>query len=181
MHEFPIYLDNIIFSLQNTGGISIYWHELIRKFASSTHQLVMFEHGAAKKNPLIDLTNNIAICRERGFLPVKVIRYLPLQARLKEPSVFHSSYYRIAKQRNVANIVTVYDFTYERFRRGLPRLVHCWQKRYALNRADGIICISGSTKKDLFRYLPELRKKNVRRDPFGRFRCFWPPEGYVVS
>ena len=161
MDAFPIYLDNIIFSLQKTGGISIYWHELIRKLASSAHQLVIFEHGPTEKNLLINLTSNIAICRERPCLPVKVVRYLPLQARLKEPSIFHSSYYRITTQRNVANIVTVYDFTYERFRRGLPRLVHCWQKRFALNRADGIICISGSTKKDLFHYFPELRKKDV--------------------
>ena len=162
MDAFPIYLDNIVFSLQKSGGISIYWHELIKKLASSAHNLVMFEHGTAEKYLLKEkLTNDIAICRERGFLPLEIIRYLPLQARLRGPSIFHSSYYRITKQRNVANIVTVYDFTYERFRRGLSRLVHSWQKRFSICRADGIICISGSTKKDLFRYFPEFRKKDI--------------------
>lgn len=162
MSKFPIYLDNIIFSLQKTGGISVYWYELIRKFASSSQPLVLFHHGATEKNmEKIKLFDNITIRRERGFLPTKVIRYLPLQVRLKEPSIFHSSYYRIAKQKNVANIVTVYDFTYERFRRGLPRLLHSCQKRFALNRADGIICISESTKNDLFHYFPELKKKDI--------------------
>ena len=163
MHEFPIYLDNIIFSLQRAGGISVYWFELVNRLASSTDRLVMFEHGATQNNLFSNkLTNDIAIRRERGLLPVKVIRYVPLQAYLEGPSLFHSSYYRISNQKNVANIVTVYDFTYECFRKGLPKFVHSCHKKFALNRADGIICISESTKKDLLRYLPEMRGKNIR-------------------
>lgn len=163
MDQFPIYLDNIIFSLQADGGISVYWFELVQRLASSTDRLVMFDQRGTENNLLSNkLTNDITVRRERGFLPDKVVRYLPLQACLEEPSIFHSSYYRISNQRNVANIVTVYDFTYERFRRSLPRLVHSWQKRFALNRADGIICISESTKKDLLSYFPELHKKDIK-------------------
>lgn len=163
MQKFPIYLDNIIFSLQRAGGISVYWFELVNRLASSTDRLVAFEHGATANNLFSNkLTNDIAIRREQGLFPAKIVRYLPLLNRLEGPSIFHSSYYRISNQKNVANIVTVYDFIYERFRRGLPRLIHFLQKRFALNRADGIICISESTKKDLFSYFPELRKKDAR-------------------
>ena len=163
MHEFPVYLDNIIFSLQRAGGISVYWFELVNRLASSTDRLVAFEHGATANNLFSNkLTNDIAIRRERKLLPDKVVRYLPLKACLEEPSIFHSSYYRISIQKNVANIVTVYDFIYERFRRGLSRIVHSWQKRFVLNLADGIICISESTKKDLLSYFPELGKKDIK-------------------
>ena len=162
MCEFFIYLDNIIFSLQKAGGISVYWIELTQRLVDSTNRLVIFENGTIKNDINKRLINHLSIRRERKLFPGKIKRYLPLQARLEEPSVFHSSYYRISNQRNVANIVTAYDFIYERFRRGLPKLLHSWQKRFALRRADGIICISESTKMDLLHWFPELRKKNIR-------------------
>lgn len=161
--EFPVYLDNIIFSLQRAGGISVYWFELVRRLASSANKLLMFEHASAKDNIFRKrLPDNMPVCREKRLLPLQAARYLPVWAELKGPALFHSSYYRIVGQRNVANIVTVHDFTYERFRHGLPKLVHVWQKKMALQRADGIICVSESTKKDLLHYYPALKKKNIR-------------------
>ena len=162
MHKIPIYLDNIVFSLQKSGGISVYWLELLKRFGCSTDRLIMFEHRGAGDNLFRNrLTGEMEIRREWGWLPAQIVRYLPLLARLKEPSVFHSSYYRISLQDNVANIITVYDFTYERFPRGLATIVHRWQKRFALNRADGIICISESTKKDLLHCFPELEGQDI--------------------
>jgi glycosyltransferase involved in cell wall biosynthesis len=159
----PLFLDNIIFSLQKAGGISVYWFELLKRLSRSVESAVSFEYAGAVNNLFRKrLSNSMAIHREWGRIPAPIGRYLPFMVRFKEPSIFHSSYYRVAIQENVANIVTVYDFTYERFRKGLPKLVHFWQKRFALQRANGIICISESTKKDLLRYHPEMRQKNIR-------------------
>ncbi len=85
-------------------------------------------------------------------MPIKLVRYLSFQKRLPQDTIFHSSYYRISNQKDVANIVTVYDFTYENYRSGLARYVHSWQKKRAINKTDGIICISNSTKQDLLKF-----------------------------
>ncbi len=177
MQEHPLYLDNIIFSLQKAGGISVYWLELLNRLIRSTDRLIIFENGSATNNLFRKkLTGGTTIRREWGSLPAKIVRYLPLMARLEEPSIFHSSYYRISTQKNVANILTVYDFTYERFRNGLPKIIHSCQKRSALNRVDGIICISESTKEDLLRYFPELEEKDITVTYLGVSEKF-----YVLS
>ena len=163
MLDFPIYLDNIIFSLQKAGGISVYWFELLGRLLSASNHLVIFEHDSAKDNICRKkLTADLPLRQERFSLPFMANRYLPIQAKLDGPAIFHSSYYRISNQRNVANIVTVPDFTYERFRHGLPKFIHVWQKKHALRKADGIICISQSTKRDLLYFHPELQNKNIQ-------------------
>lgn len=163
MCRFPVYLDNIIFSLQRAGGISAYWFELIQRLAHSCDRLAMFESAAASKNLFRKkLAKKVDIRCETDFLPIAVIRYLPLLARIEAPAVFHSSYYRTSIQKDVANVVTVYDFTYERYRSGARKWSHFLQKKMALNRADGIICISESTKKDLLHFFPELAEKAIQ-------------------
>jgi mannosyltransferase len=59
-------------------------------------------------------------------------------------------------------IVTVYDFTYEYYRSGIAKWIHSIQKNFAIKNADGVICISNSTKDDLFKFLPETTKGKVK-------------------
>lgn len=158
-----IYLDNIIFSLQKAGGISIYWKELLQRFRLSGGRIILFENEDASSNLFRRMLNGVfEISQELSFIPATIIRYLPVMSRLEGDSIFHSSYYRFSLQKNVANIVTVYDFTYEKFRSGLPRFVHSLQKKMAFRYADGIICISESTKRDLLQYCPNCQSKNIR-------------------
>ena len=74
--------------------------------------------------------------------------------------------------KSLTNVVTVHDFTYERFRNGLPRLVHSYQKKIAVTNADGIICISESTKRDLLTYFPRLEAKPIKVIPHGFGEAF---------
>ena len=100
--------------------------------------------------------------KQESFLPVKLARYLSFQKRLPKGTIFHSSYYRIADQKDVANIVTVYDFTYEKYCSGLPRYVHSWQKKRAIKNSDGIICISENTKNDLIKFNPNIDENKIQ-------------------
>ena len=75
--------------------------------------------------------------------------------------IFHSSYYRIANNKNAINITTVHDFTYERYKHGIKKSIHSFQKFNAIRKSDFVICVSENTKKDLFHYLPEIDKKKV--------------------
>ena len=113
-----IVYDNIIYALQKAGGISVYWSELSKRI---TQYDVDF-YGYNCDN--IFYKNENISQKQESFLPVKLARYLSFQKRLPKGTIFHSSYYRIAKQKDVANIVTVYDFTYENYRSGLARYVH---------------------------------------------------------
>jgi mannosyltransferase len=109
-------------------------------------------------------------------LPVKILRYLPLQKKIDEFSIFHSSYYRVSKQKNVANIITVHDFIYEYFRYGLPKYIHFLQKSYAIKNADGIICVSKNTKNDLIKFFPKIDPKIIKVIHNGVGSEFYPIE-----
>lgn len=88
--------------------------------------------------------------------------------------VFHSSYFRYSNDRNSINVTTVHDFTYEHFVRG-PRLwVHSWQKRLAVKKSKGIICVSENTKKDLLHFYPWVDPEIVKVVYNGVGEEFYP-------
>jgi len=158
-----IYLDNIVFSLQKAGGISVYWAEIIKRLLKDNKSATYIESSLNNKGNIFRQTldigqENILI---ESLLPIKVLRYLPLQKAINEFSIFHSSYYRICNQANVSNITTVHDFTYEIYRKGLPRYVHANQKNRSVRKAKGIICISENTKKDLLKFNPFLDERRI--------------------
>jgi glycosyltransferase involved in cell wall biosynthesis len=155
-------LDNIIFSLQNAGGISVVWYELISR---------LLEEGDIDLN-FMDFTNtNIfkknltipsgQILNPSSILPISILRYCNVNLDSDE-SIFHSSYYRICNSPKVKNITTVHDFTYEMFKKGLPKKTHTLQKTHALNNSDGIICVSENTKIDLLNYHPNLKESKIK-------------------
>jgi mannosyltransferase len=151
-----IVYDNIIYALQKAGGISVYWSELSKRIAKYAVDF----YGYDCDN--IFYKNENIVQSQESFLPIKLARYLSFQKRLPKGTIFHSSYYRIANQKDVANIVTVYDFTYEKYRTGLARYVHSWQKKRAINKSDGIVCISHSTKQDLLQFYPNIKEDKIK-------------------
>lgn len=157
-----IVLDNIIFALQRAGGISVYWYELLRRMKRDGRSLQVIEHPQSASNIFRSkLHLDPASVIDDRSLPLCLSRYLPYQVVRREQSLCHSSYYRRPQSASAINVVTVYDFTYERFRRGTPRWVHSMQKRAAVKAANGIICISESTKRDLLRFYPEIPANKV--------------------
>ncbi|PCJ29316.1 MAG: glycosyltransferase, partial [Moraxellaceae bacterium] len=64
--------DNIIFSLQKAGGISIYWAELIKRLKNKK-DITYFESNNSnifRKEIDINIKNE-------SRLPLKILRYLP--------------------------------------------------------------------------------------------------------
>ena len=152
-----IVYDNIIFSLQKAGGISIYWTELIKRFKNKS-EILFYEkknNNIFRKLIFYDVKNESAL----GF---KILRYLPFIKKLPEKSIFHSSYYRISLQKDIANITTVHDFTYEYFRTGMAKYIHIWQKGFAIKKSDGIICVSENTRRDLMKFYPMIEDSKVK-------------------
>ncbi|MEM2772689.1 MAG: glycosyltransferase family 1 protein [Candidatus Pacearchaeota archaeon] len=153
-----IIYDNIIFSLQKAGGISLYWSELIKRIIHKEKNIIFYEF---ENTNIFRKRLNIRAVRESN-LPLKIIRYLPFTKKLPPFSIFHSSYYRVSIQKDIINITTVHDFTYEYFRTGLAKYMHSWQKGFAIKKSDGIICISENTKKDLLKFYPMIDESKIK-------------------
>lgn len=113
---------------------------------------------------------------KRETVPVPLLRYAPFYHRLSGNTLFHSSYYRVSLQKNVANITTVYDFTYEHYRRNPARFLHRSQKGFALKHSSGIICISEHTRRDLLAFFPHLSPESIRVIHLGIGSEFAPLE-----
>ena len=152
-----IIYDNIIYSLQKAGGISIYWTELIKRIIKKEN----VDFYESQNNNIFRKEIEI-VTKQESSISFKILRYLPFLKKLPSKSIFHSSYFRTSIQKDIVKIVTVYDFTYEYYRNGLAKLIHSWQKNLAIKNADGVICISDSTKNDLFKFLPKTNEEKVK-------------------
>lgn len=152
-------LDSIIFGLQQFGGISTYWHQLLKHWSDG------FGPDCEVMLPA-SVISGLGLGPDLARLPVvydrrmaRVARYL--RAGPTACAIQHSSYYRTPASSRTASVITVYDFIYERYRTGLARQVHSMQKSRALHRADVILSISHSTRDDLLSLYPRIDPSRV--------------------
>lgn len=145
--------DNIIYSLQKSGGISVYW-KMLEDCIPVTKRLVYI--GRDKNIFYKQRNNELSIKSKTLFERYKNVRVKNID---NFSFIFHSSYYRYCKNKNAINITTVHDFTYELFRKDLKSNFHKIQKKNAVMHSDGVICISENTKRDLYKYYPNYKGK----------------------
>lgn len=177
-----ILLDNIIFSLQKRGGVSVVWQQHLNRLVQDSEFRCRFiEYNNAEFNFFrqhLQLNQNLIDLKNSKFLFLR--RYLNLNSKNSDKHLFHSSYYRTEKGKNVINVTTVHDFTYEHFTKGLTKNVHSWQKKSAINNSEGIICVSQNTKKDLLRFLPHIDRKKIRVIYNGVDNAFMPLDNTFI-
>ncbi len=140
----PITFDNIIFSLQRYGGISVVWTELLNR-ARADKDLAVTELDYKDQLPYRTL--------ERYRVPA----WTPTQ-----PTLFHSSYFRICPHPLATNITTVHDLTYHYYRKGMAKAVHLWEEQRALRHSKAVICVSENTKRDLLNCYPWLDEEQIK-------------------
>lgn len=148
-----IVFDKIITTLQNTGGASILFNELISRLHRDSEAFQEYGYQEKEENrPNYIKIKKRALERYRDF-PTKI---------LSSGDIFHSTCYRIPDTKGrLKTVTTVHDFTYEEVIGGLPRAVHSWQKNRAIHASDSIICVSNNTRLDLEKYLPSVRGKRI--------------------
>ena len=157
-----VILDNIIFSLQQHGGVSVLWGNLIEALKEQKISFKMTEYSnAIQNNKIRKAITNVTdkIIPLKGL--VKITRWFNPKIHYSSPFIFHSSHYRICKNKRAINITTVHDFVYEYYRTGPSRWLHCWQKYNAIRSSDAIICISENTKKDLLKFIPDIEAAKI--------------------
>lgn len=172
-----IFLDNIVFTIQRAGGVSMYWYELLKGLCDTELSLSFLNadpHSANLFEQQLDYSTYP--CIRESWIPPKYLRYLPLRYTLPSRTVFHGGYLRVSPQKDIVNILTLHDFAHERrmatrFPRGLANIR---QKAYGIRHADGIICISESTRQELLHFYPRTNPDHVRVIHHGIADCFYP-------
>jgi mannosyltransferase len=146
-----ITFDGIIYSLRSKlGGVAVYFRELVRQAALHGEAMQLLLHDPALAAAEFGCAPQQLHCRSTRTLE----RYRSIPAL--PPGLLHSSYYRSSVRRDMGNVITVYDFTYEKYASGPAALVHTAQKRRAIARADAVLCISENTRRDLLEFAPRF-------------------------
>ena len=147
-----IIYDNIVQTLQSSGGISVYFDNLIDSCRINRIPYTSIESENSKRR-LFERYRDCLLAQTTG--------------------VFHSSYYRLPSQSRLKVVTTVHDFTYERFVKGPRQWIHTWQKNRSIQNSDIIICVSNNTAQDLMKYCP-VDESRVRIIYNGVSRIYQP-------
>ena len=159
-----ILYDHQIFSRQQYGGISRYFHEISNRIpALEGDKVAVF--APLHVNEYGDASN---ASRPSGILAGKfpgttvalgiantVAGNLLVRWR-KDVSIFHETYYATTSYApaSAKRVITVYDMIHEIFPDSFSKAdMTCRIKRRAVRRADHVICISESTRRDLVRLM----------------------------
>lgn len=152
----------------------MYWYELSKRWLQSAANVYFIERAHANnifRKEIIIPSELIIPDRQ---LPLILSRYLPATFKSAERCIFHSSYYRTTNNKQALPVVTVHDFTYEKMRTGIKKNIHQVQKKAGLDKANGIICISENTKKDMLDLYPYLSQKKIAVIYNGVSESFFP-------
>ena len=156
--KMSIGFDGIIFGLQKVGGVSTYSWEIIRRLSNQTAHSFELELPKGIDSDRAAELESLDIDFHRYGNAMGLARY---SACKLESLVVHSSYYRTPISRKSKSVTTVHDFVYERYRTGMAKSVHGFQKRAACRRADAILCVSENTRTDLLNTYSEVDPDNA--------------------
>lgn len=160
-----IVFDNIVYSLQKAGGISVVWQELTSRFLKKSDDEITFIEHVDNKNNIFRKLINIPSSNILEVNPIILTfdRYCSPQIKSTVPFIFHSSYFRICNNKKAINITTVHDFTYDYFYKGkrIGAFLHIWQRNNAIRKSDAVVCISENTRKDLLKFVPNVDPKKL--------------------
>ncbi|MRX48661.1 glycosyltransferase family 4 protein [Pedobacter puniceum] len=165
-NKINIFYDTCIFEIQNIGGISIVFGELINRIKNINHIKVSFIGSNNLFNNLIfpNIKDGIPFIKELK-LPKAILPFTPLLIKLPKWSIYHSTYNRYSFQKNITKIITIHDLGYEKhiMQSGIRRIVHLFFKKIAIKNANAIICVSKNTFNDLKNHYGDLLTNKIVR------------------
>jgi len=163
-------VDGIVFSLQPQGGISVYFRELLQRLRRDAVPTLLTLDGALQQ-----------AAPDSGCAMATLGRPARLLERYRncrvppgiQTTVFHSTYYRHPSHA-LPSVVTVHDFTYERFAHGPRRWIHSAQKLAAIRAAEAVVCVSQATMDDLVEFVGLRAEQTAQVVPNGVSEAFQP-------
>lgn len=156
-----ILIDHYIFVTQKYGGISRYFHELIKSFRKNENVNVIFPVMLSNNVYLLSDSNinttsffkNLSF-KGRGFLMMTFNKMNTIRNLIfNDFDLFHPTYYDpyfFKYLKNKPFVITVHDLTHELYPHLLPDSKKVIEnKKFLINNANRIIAISNSTKNDI--------------------------------
>lgn len=156
-----ILYDHQIFSLQRYGGVSRYFYELISRFSalpdidvSLFQGLHINEYGVERhRDRLRHFWGHRRPAIPKTHFLFRAVNHMlfPGMTRKWDATLYHATYYtNLYGSFTGKRIITVHDMIHERYPAFVSaRDTSARDKKIAVARADGIICVSESTKRDL--------------------------------
>lgn len=156
-----IYFDSQIFQLQEYGGISRYFSELISAIKSASPDESVKVGAKFVRNRYIVKDNDLHLKNSFKSVPKRLLLNIDSKRSIPtDVSILHSTYYNnmfLPRNLNIPNVITIHDMIPEDFSEMSESEIQKTDKaRYILN-ADGIICVSNFTMKRLTKYFPNLK------------------------
>jgi glycosyltransferase involved in cell wall biosynthesis len=166
--------DPLIFLLQNYGGISRYYSELLNGFRNKENIEVDFPLFYSDNFHLKNykLGSNFLIRRFSNYIPFKYKEYLKRKSiliyrtKLKEgkfdlviPTYYDTSFLDV--KGNTPFVLTVYDMIHENYPNLEKDSSIISDKKLLIEKADAIIAISENTKNDILRFYPHVSKEKI--------------------
>lgn len=156
-------LDEQIFAIQRHGGISRLFYEQARQFVQDSDLGVSLEPVSApvvNEYLLEDQAVAGALRVHKAGGPYSALSRFLTRTRHRAPvDVSHTTFYLprgMGDYPQSRHVITVYDMIPELLPATRRRLDFLTLKRSYISRADHIVCISESTRNDLFRLYPDL-------------------------
>lgn len=148
---------------RSVTGAGVGWAELIRRFPKlmpNDFKLVAYlpeNHSLPlDMEALSGFQVNVSIPRGR------YLKYIPSFIRAGNRDVLHMGHYQNYPLFPGKKVVTVHDFTYEKYFSWHRRWTHGFLQRRAISSADIIHCVSETTKQDLLYYYPNVVDRDIR-------------------
>lgn len=165
-----ILYDHQLFSLQNAGGASRYFYELIRFLTTVPDVQTELLMGInASIYPFSQLpADKVRVVGFRDSVPPGTLRYIVnetwgnvVAAGRGKMDVYHSTaYLRMPLIRARKVVATHHDCTYERFPELFPNAKKAlWARKRLFPSVDAIICVSESCRQDLLHFYNVDRAK----------------------
>ena len=152
-----ISFDHDIFSIQRYGGISRYFSELCihltelgadYRVVSGISQNQYLKNSKYIKNIGIPV-NRYPRGTGRFFQKLNEAALVGI-SHFQPYDINHATYYHVRNTKKTKNVITVYDFIHEKYPNQFQdstKIINL--KKSAIEKADGIICISNHTQDDL--------------------------------
>ncbi len=155
-----ILFDTYIYQLQKTGGINRYFAEVIGGLPQDFYPRIFPE---IEEKLFVPSHPNL-----KTFWIPHSLRWSSslLKWRMSSVDLIHPSYYHLSSPLSWNTIpgkvvITVYDFVMMKFSSSYSKSEKIIKdQRAAIQRADYIICISSSTRRDLLEYFPECESRS---------------------
>ncbi len=165
--------DNEIFLIQKYGGATRYFYELIKRLPALKTEVLLYMGKFINEYGLEEYSKRFVVFSGRKIKHIPRTKLIsiklqkPLFERFAGKQVFdvlHQTYYADIKvKQKIKRVITIHDFTHEKLSSNFSSLDKTAElKKLAVEKSDGIICVSESTMNDLLeRYDTKGKKVKV--------------------